>query len=116
MNIVEEPNNRNNGNKLVMTTHSPYLINYITLGVKAEMVRINIKSEKAINKLDKIVPLKSTIKPQDLVIYELNEKDGTIIKLDEYKGLPSDENYLNADLEYSNELFAQLQEIEKGWR
>jgi len=46
----------------------------------------------------------------------LNEIDGTIKKLEDYKGLPSDENYLNNGLEDSNELFAQLQELEKGWR
>jgi hypothetical protein len=67
-------------------------------------------------KLAKIVPLQSTIKSDDLVIYELNEIDGTIKKLEDYNGLPSDENYLNNGLEDSNELFAQLQELEKGWR
>ena len=46
-------------------------------------------------------------------IYELSENDGTIKMLPDYKGLPSDENYLNSSLEDSNELFAQLQEIEK---
>jgi hypothetical protein len=68
------------------------------------------------NKLNNIVPLASTVKSDDLVIYELNEKDGTIKILPDYRGLPSDENYLNSGLEDSNELFAQLQEIERGWR
>jgi|APTNR8051073442_1049403.scaffolds.fasta_scaffold30215_2 predicted ATPase len=135
INIVEEPeqnlfpnsqrqmlysllefNNMNEGNKLIMTTHSPYFINYLTLAVKAEMVASNINSEDSLNKIAKIVPLESTVKVDDLVIYELNEIDGTIKKLETYKGLPSDENELNSKLEDSNELFAQLQEIEKGWR
>jgi len=135
INIVEEPeqnlfpnsqreilhsllefNNMNEGNKLIMTTHSPYLINYLTLCVKAEMVKSNLNSEDSLNKLTKIVPLESTIKADDLVIYELNEMVGTIKKLEDYKGLPSDDNELNSKLEDSNELFAQLQEIEKGWR
>lgn len=135
INIVEEPeqnlfptsqhgmlnslvgfNNMSKGNKLVITTHSPYLINYLTLAVKGELVKAAAKTEEAKMKLNKIVPLHSTIKPDDLVIYELDEKEGVIKKLPDYKGLPSDENYLNSDLEYSNELFAQLQEIEKGWR
>lgn len=134
VNIVEEPeqnlfpksqqgmlysllefNNLSKGNKLIMTTHSPYLINYLTLAIKAEMIKTKITSEGK-EELDKKVPLKSTVKAGNLVIYELNEKKGIIMKLGDYKGLPSDENYLNADLEYSNELFAQLQEIEKGWR
>lgn len=134
INIVEEPeqnlyptsqweilknllefNNTNEGNQLLMTTHSPYLINYLTLAVKAGMVKEKVKTNSDLEKINKIVPLKSTIKPEDLLIYELDEKTGTIVKLGTYKGLPSDENYLNADLEHSNEQFAQLQEIEKGW-
>jgi predicted ATPase len=107
----------NNGNnRLIMTTHSPYLINYLTLCVKAEMVNLNLTSEESRHKMAKIVPLESTLNAGNLVIYELDEKVGSIIKLPDYKGLPSDENYLNSGLEDSNELFAQLQEIEKGWR
>lgn len=134
-NIVEEPeqnlfptsqkdilfsllkfNKLSDGNKLILTTHSPYIINYLTLSVKAEMVKSNLNSEDAKKKLDEIVPLEATLSADNLVIYELDEKDGSIKKLPDYKGLPSDENYLNNSLEESNQLFAQLQEIEKGWR
>jgi hypothetical protein len=80
------------------------------------MVKSNLNSESSRNKLSEIVPLESTLKAENLIIYELNEADGSIKKLPDYKGLPSDENYLNSGLEDSNELFAQLQEIEKGWR
>ncbi|QQS30745.1 MAG: ATP-binding protein [Sphingobacteriales bacterium] len=135
VNIVEEPeqnlfpgsqqkllhslmeyNNKHEGNKLILTTHSAYIINYLTLAVKAEMVKTSVKSEEAARKLNEIVPLQSTVKPDDLAIYQMNEEDGSIHILPDYKGLPSDENYLNLDMEHSNELFAQLQEIEKGWR
>ncbi len=135
INIVEEPEqnlfpssqqtvlnellkyaNKAVGNQLVMTTHSPYLINYLTLSVKAEMVKLKLNSVDQKKKLAEIVPLEATLSAEDLVIYELDETDGTIKKLGDYKGLPSDENYLNSGLEESNELFAQLQEIEKGWR
>jgi len=113
-------------NKLIMTTHSPYLINFLTLAVKTYSVFKNVDSnvnkenyrskEDLILKLNKIVPIKSSINSEDLAIYELDEKEGKIKLLGNYKGLPSDENYLNNNLEDSNELFAQLQEIEKGWR
>jgi predicted ATPase len=116
LNSLLEFNNLSTGNKLIMTTHSPYLINYLTLCVKAEMVKSNMNSDDSLNKIAKIVPLESTVKADDLVIYELNEMLGTIKKLEDYKGLPSDDNELNSELEDSNELFAQLQEIEKGWR
>lgn len=135
VNIVEEPeqnlfpssqwhmlqsllafNNMNVTNKLILTTHSPYLINYLTLAVKADMVKSNLNNETSKEKLAKIVPLESTVKTDDLVIYEMDEEIGIIHKLADYKGLPSDENELNIELEDANESFAQLQEIEKGWR
>ncbi len=116
LNSLLEINNKNESNKLIMTTHSPYLINYLTLAVKAEMVKLKLKTDESKKKLADIVPLEATLTAENLVIYELNEKDGTIKKLSDYKGLPSDDNYLNSGLEDSNELFAQLQEIEKGWR
>lgn len=136
INIVEEPeqnlfpssqwqmlksllefNNMNDSNKLILTTHSPYLINYLTLAVKAKMVNDKIQQsgnnqEELQSKLSEIVPIQSIVNSDDLVIYELNEADGTIIKLDDYRGLPSDENYLNQRLAKGNELFAQLLEIE----
>lgn len=122
LNSLLEFNNMNEGNKLIMTTHSPYLINYLTLAVKADSVYKTLKDKKyklsdpEMIHTNDIVPISSVVKANELVIYELNEIDGTIIKLDSYKGLPSDENFLNSSLEDSNELFARLQEIEKGWR
>ena len=141
INIVEEPEqnlfpvsqrhilnkllefvNMNEGNELVMTTHSPYIINYLTLCVKAESVYKTLSEKKfklsdpEFSQTNGIVPMSSTVNANDLVIYELDELEGSIKKLPDYKGLPSDENTLNCNLEDSNELFAQLQEIEKGWR
>lgn len=132
-NIVEEPeqnlfpssqrellhgllkfNNYNEGNKLIITTHSPYLINYLTLAVKAGGLRAKIKSEQLLSKLDEIVPLDSLIKPDELAIYEMDEKKGSIHILASYNGLPSDENELNERLDESNELFAQLLEVQQS--
>jgi predicted ATPase len=108
--------NENESNRLVITTHSPFIINYITLAIKAHMVKNNVENSNSKEKLSSIVPLESTISGEDIIIYELDEKEGIIKKLEDYKGLPSDENFLNASLEESNDLFVQLQEIEKGWR
>lgn len=134
-NIVEEPelnlfpssqqkmlfnllefNNLFEGNRLIMTTHSPYFINYLTLAVKAYNVKQALTDSADIEKVAAIVPIASTVNPDDLVIYQLNEATGTISPLGSYKGLPSDENYLNDSLGETNELFAQLLEIEKGWQ
>lgn len=132
INIVEEPeqnlfptsqqkmlfsllefNNINKGNKLIITTHSPYLINYLSLAVKANYLKSKIKDEAKKEKLNSIIPIKSTINSDDLAIYELNESDGSIKKLETQNGLPSDENELNERLDESNELFAQLLEIQQ---
>ena len=134
-NIVEEPelnlfpssqqkmlfnllefNNLFEGNRLIMTTHSPYFINYLTLAVKAYNVKQALTDSADIEKVAAIVPIASTVNPDDLVIYQLNEATGTISPLGNYKGLPSDENYLNDSLGETYELFAQLLEIEKGWQ
>lgn len=133
INIVEEPeqnlfptsqrkmlysllelNNINKGNKLIMTTHSPYLINYLSLAVKADFLKATIKEDSAKEKLDNVVPLTSTVSYDDLAIYEFNETDGSIKRLETQNGLPSDANELNERLDESNELFAQLLEIQQA--
>ncbi|MFT3737940.1 MAG: AAA family ATPase [Breznakibacter sp.] len=132
VNIVEEPeqnlfpssqwemlqsllefNNLNVKNKLILTTHSPYLISYLTLSVKAGLLNLEIQTENLKTELEKIISLNSTINSDDLSIYELDEENGTIRSLDTYNGLPSDENKLNEKLDESNELFARLLEIQK---
>lgn len=116
LNSLLEFNNMNEGNKLIMTTHSPYIINYLTLAVKADsLLDISMKYkgvEGFSSALSKIVPIKAVIQSSNLVIYELDDK-GNIIKLGDYKGLPSDDNYLNQGLAESNELFDKLLEIEE---
>jgi predicted ATPase len=133
INIVEEPeqnlypssqrgminslmafNNANRGNMLIMTTHSPYLINYLTIAVKADALKEKIRTDELRRRLHAVIPHSSTINQNDIVVYELNEKDGTINRLEDYNGLPSDENYLNQQLAESNELFAQLLEIQQA--
>ena len=93
--------NMNKGNELLMTTHSPYIINYLTLCVKAESVYKTLNEKKyklsdpELSQTNEIVPMSSAVNANDLVIYELDERDGSIKKLPDYKGLPSDENKLN---------------------
>jgi predicted ATPase len=115
MNNLIEFANMNQGNQLIITTHSPYIINYFTLSIKAKNVFdkvTNCGGEKiSITGIFTIVPEKSFVATQDLIIYELSDK-GQIIKLADYKGLPSDENYLNEKLAETNDLFANLLEIE----
>lgn len=104
------------GNKLIMTTHSPYLINYLTHSVKAynvcEKIKRSNNEEALLMQLNQVVPINAVVSPDDWVVYELEETDGSIIKLDNYQGLPSDDNYLNKSMGQANDTFISLLEIE----
>lgn len=136
INIVEEPeqnlfpasqwhllqsllelNNLNEGNKLIMTAHSPYIVNYLSISILGHslMKKINEsgKADSLISKLNKVVSVNSLISPDDVVTYQLNEISGSISKLDTYEGIPSDSNYLNNLIKEGNRMFDSLLEIEE---
>ena len=132
MNIVEEPEqnlfplsqkdvlhsllavfNMNTNNCLIITTHSPYIINELSLAVKAGSVLDKGQGEDIDEKVGKVVPVASCLSPERLSIYEIRD-DGCVVQLPNYGGLPSDDNYLNNSLMDSNERFNQLLEIEDG--
>ena len=94
-------------NELVFTTHSPYLLNYLTLAVKAGQIKRN--HPEAV--LDAVVPEGCQLEPEQLSIYQLN-LDGEFSLLETYDGLPSDGNLLNESLEETNRMFDTLLEIE----
>lgn len=136
INIVEEPeqnlypnsqremlnsllgfDNMNMGNQLIITTHSPYIISYLTLSIKAASLLQLMRERKAtelIQRLFQVVPSQSTVDARHTVIYELTE-DGKIFKLSQYEGIPSDNNFLNQKLAETNELFDTLLEIEEEY-
>jgi len=97
---------------LVITTHSPYLLVYLTLCVEANRLKQKVNTDDSKSKLIEIVPLASTVDGDNLVVYQLNEINGTIEKLKNYKGLPSDENELNNGLADANEDFSKLLDLE----
>ena len=130
VNIVEEPeqnlfptsqrdmlysllkiNNEIAPNKLIITTHSPYLVNYVSVVVEAGKLSQGATAEKK-EQLNGIVPISSAINADDLVIYQLNEKEGSVELLDSYEGIPSDENFLNDEIGRTNELFADLLDLQ----
>lgn len=136
INIVEEPeqnlfpssqwqmlqsllkyNSMNKGNKLIMTTHSPYIINYLSIAIQGEYLESKIKKssqrDKLLSNLYNLIPQESLISADEVVVFQLDEKDGSIIKLETIEGIPSDKNYLNQTLEESNLLFDSLLEIEQ---
>ena len=109
--------NYSQGNKLILTTHSPYIINYLTLAIKGFSVLQTINSssinENRKTQLNKIVPYQSCIDSSNAIVYELTV-NGVIRKLSNKEGIPSDENYLNQSLAEANQLFDGLLEIEEA--
>jgi len=137
VNIVEEPeqnlfpssqwqmlqsllkfNEMNIGNKLIMTTHSPYILNYLSIAIQGKYLegKLSDSSEKheSLENLYKLIPEKALVSADTVIVYQLNEEDGSITKLDSIYGIPSDKNYLNDKLAEGNHLFDSLLEIEQG--
>lgn len=127
VNIVEEPEqnlfpssqkdvlfdlfeafNSSKNNQLIITTHSPYLIDYTTLAIKAHSLNANQERAKEIST---IVPQNAWINGNDVCVYQI--ENGKISPLKKYDNMPSDDNFLNQELSNTNELFAQLLEMEE---
>ncbi len=99
-------------NKLILTTHSPYLVNYLTLAIKAhELAERASGNNNAQEKISAIVPRSSQIPSMDVTIYEMEA--GSARELSYYCGIPSDENFLNSRLEATNTDFGALMDIEE---
>lgn len=138
INIVEEPeqnlfpdsqfemlksllafNNVSQDNGLILTTHSPYIINFLSIAIQANYVLDQNKvvlsdyNKDAIFKLNNIIPQKSMISGDNVAVYELDESNGTMKKLLDFEGIPSDDNFLNTSLAKANDLFDLLLEIEQ---
>ena len=138
INIIEEPeqnlfpssqwellkkllefNNYNIPNKLILTTHSPYLVNYLSIAIQAEYIWEKIKNDEKASELrtglENIIPQKSLIKSSDVIVYQIDEKEGIIRELPNPEGIPSDNNFLNNSLIESNDMFDKLLEIQQRY-
>lgn len=107
-------NNSLEANKLVITTHSPYLINGLTIAAKAGILKKEAAlNNEALERINSVYPIDSSIQPDDIAIYEFDENLGNVSLLETYQGLPSDDNFLNSMLEKTNDAFADLLEIQQ---
>jgi hypothetical protein len=108
--------NEHKDNALLLTTHSPYIINYLSIAIQGDYLKgkidANTVGSKYLDRLDKVVPLTSLVAASDVVVYQLDDA-GNIVKLPNYEGIPSDGHYLNASLAEGNTLFDNLLEIEE---
>lgn len=136
INIVEEPeqnlfpssqqailynlltfNNMNEGNKLIMTTHSPYLLNYLNVAIQAHYLKSQIQARETadflLTDLAKIIATDSLISAADVAVYQLDERSGTINVLPNLYGIVSDKNYLNEFIKAGNKSFDDLLALEE---
>ena len=138
MNIVEEPEQNlypssqksilfelfrfadsQEDSQLLLTTHSPYILSYLTQAVKAKEVERKIEAsptsaeEKATltAKLNEIVFKEARVNENAYAVYQIDD-NGIISYLENYHGLPNDENLLNDALGQMNEVFSDLIELE----
>ncbi len=113
--------NKRAANRLVLTTHSLYLLGYLGLCLKAETIKALIKNlpedkiEAAFQRLDKLVPRTAALDPTVLSLYQLNS-DGTIENIKNKRGLPAEDNDLNEAMMEANDLFADLLELQREWQ
>lgn len=105
--------NRLEGNRLFLTTHSPYIVDYLTLAVKASSIyNASNNKEETAHAITNIVCKDAYIDADKLNIYQITE-DGEVMLLPMRGGLPSDSNYLNMSLAQTNDMFNDLLDVEE---
>lgn len=110
-NLIENLN-KIKENELIITSHSPYILNFITLCTEAYRVYKykNIDST-AISILNDIVPKKSAISIEKVNAYELDDK-GSVKLISKNDGFIDDDHSLNSIFEQINESFSSLLDME----
>ena len=104
--------NRLDGNRLFLTTHSPYIVDYLTLAVKASSIyNASNNKEETARAMNDIVRKDAYIDAERLNIYQITE-EGEVMLLPMRGGLPSDSNYLNLSLAQTNDMFNDLLDVE----
>lgn len=89
-------------NQLILTTHSPYIIDYLSLHIKAGALKKKLSETMR----RQFVPING----DDVSVFECS-LDGSIRQLEKYDKMPSDNNLLNNALMESNDLFNSLLEL-----
>ena len=115
-NTIRE-NETESGNRLILTTHSPYLINFLSVAIYGAALSKKLdssnKKEFLKEELLRVVPQSALTSVDDVSIYQLDETDGVITKLSTAEGIPSDNNLLNNMIQQGNQEFDKLLEIEE---
>jgi predicted ATPase len=101
-------------NKLLITTHSPYILNWFSIsGLAFEISKKLSENQGLKEKLNKLLQISERVNPAELAFYEFSEVEGTVKKLRTTEGVVSGNNYLNEYLRESNTMLDDLLEIEE---
>lgn len=101
-------------NKLLITTHSPYILNWLSIsGLAFEISKKLNGNEELKNKLNNLLQNKERVDPSHLAFYEFSEAEGSIKKLNTTEGVVTGNNFLNDYLRESNVMLDDLLEIEE---
>ena len=99
--------NRNQKNKLLITTHSPYILGYLNCCIFGKKLQ---KRGLIDEKIDSVIPLFSLIDGDDVAVYQL-DNTGAIEYIQPYEGMPSDTHILNQMLNDANTMFYKLLQL-----
>ncbi|MCF0190795.1 MAG: AAA family ATPase [Marinilabiliaceae bacterium] len=105
-------NNMHEGSHLLITTHSPFILDYLTLAIKARQVATRTSKESLCADVDAIVPHGAWTEGENVIVYQI-DNNGNITALPKYDGMPSDSNRLNEMLVETNDMFNALMDIEE---
>ena len=100
---------RDKGNSLMLTTHSPYILSFLTLDAKGGELK---EKGVSVEEIAEFVPEKAMTPPASISVYETRD-DGSVLHLAPCQSLPSDKNILNHEMLMQNERFADLLELEE---
>ena len=97
----------NQKNKLLITTHSPYLLEYLNCCIFEKKLQ---KQGLVDEKIDSVIPVFSLIDSNDVVVYQL-DNNGNIAYIQSYEGMPSDTHILNQMLNDTNTMCYKLLQL-----
>lgn len=106
LNILIKALNSKAENRLVITTHSPYILSFIALNFQAYNIYKARTEENIINEVRKTVPEHSALNNKITNVYELDNGEIRHLKLED--GFIPDSNKLNEKIAEINEKFSKL--------
>jgi predicted ATPase len=100
--------------RLLITTHSPYILNWLSLAAMASLTASKVDNvPSAKDKLDLFFKPEHRVEADQMAFYEFSEESGLIRRLPTTEGIVSSHNYLNEYLRNANQILDHLFELEE---